>query len=186
MQGRRNGVVDATGGGAPDGRQRAAGKRLTVRESSWHWRVFLRWERRRKRYEAFMDEASAPNSYTPFRRENLDLCRYCRIVLFWSPLRWYFQRERGFKPWWTLVAFLGLCVLYTIGFLFYEYTVGMAVLTGAAVFVAGLILLGHWVDSRKKRKKELEQFMVPKEPGLIRSYIKAKKRRICPLIEVRP
>lgn len=98
----------------------------------------------------------------------------------------YFWRVVGI----LLVNTLGIAILLGIlggvGFSFYKlYRLFQADLIvaaiGVGIILAMISLIGGaiWLDQRKNKHPKQS-----KPPGLVRSYIKARKERYCPLIEV--
>ena len=137
---------------------------MQVSEQSWHLR-----------YVRFMDASPRGEPYVP-----RDLCSY-----FWTVVALV-----------ALPTLVGLAVLTVIvfgGFQLYEafrdnfwttsLIVGIAI--GIPITITAVILairsIVRWRSGRPVRVKKPKR---KKEPGLVRSYLSAKKRRVCPLIEV--
>lgn len=140
---------------------------LKVHRDSWHYRIW---------------SLGRPSRHTP-----RNLCRYF----------WYI----------ALLVLIGLTITALaiagiVGLVYVVFTSPfeslIAVLMGAAIIV-GIILLvgigGYLVERHEKKKEDeriredrvrmgLEEPQPPKEPGLIRSWLRAKKKKYCPLIEV--
>ncbi len=66
------------------------------------------------------------------------------------------------------IAFIGL-----VGFAFYKFTAIAFVVLGTLVGIVGFIFLCIY----------LVEVYQDSEPGLVRLYVKAKKDKVCPLIE---
>lgn len=98
-----------------------------------------------------------------FPESNTNLCKY-----FW--------RVIGGT---ILLAFqvASVCiVLGAIGFLFYKYTLISVSVVAVIAAIVGLYVLYNISD-----RKHAPGYQEP-EPGLLRSYVRAKKDRVCPLI----
>jgi len=68
-------------------------------------------------------------------------------------------------------------VLGAIGFLFYKYTLIMVSVVAVIAAIVGLYVLYTYISDRKHAPGYQEP-----EPGLLRSYLRAKKAKVCPLI----
>lgn len=98
----------------------------------------------------------------------------------------YFWRVVGILLFDTVGIAIILGILGGIGFgiyklyiLFQTDLIDALLGVGLGLSMFSIIGIIVWLDQRKrKRPKE------PKPPGLVRSYIKARKERYCPLIEV--
>jgi len=66
---------------------------------------------------------------------------------------------------WTLVSFM--VVWFLLWWLF--------------VLAFVVIRISDWLESGADKKPKVTK--IPKEPGLIRSWVSAKKNKVCPLIE---
>lgn len=134
------------------------------------------------------------------------LCPYFLLILIalvFSPIIWAGKtvgKERflsfGVGVWLALVVLL-------IGFLEYEFFIwawGADGWTGvlAVIGVHGLFFLGawgflktisiaddwwNWRQAGKPVKSKPVKIKKPREPNLLYEYLKAKKRRVCPLLE---
>lgn len=130
---------------------------MRIDKSSWHYRV---WK------ASFGDK-------TPYA--NTDLCHYFwRVVLFMLGVT-----VMGCAA----VAAVGAMVYYG----FVKTWVGWGIVTVVAVVVPTVLGL-QYLDSRRKRRKlgrpvKIVKPKAPKEPGLIRQFMKAHKEKVCPLIE---
>ncbi len=70
----------------------------------------------------------------------------------------------------TFIVVFTLCFLVFIGFMAYNHTAGFFMVVGGIVAFLGLLFLNeYWRDT---------------EPGLLRAYLRAKKERVCPLVEI--
>ena len=58
-----------------------------------------------------------------------------------------------------------------------------AIVLGAAT-LAGIFYLCYRLDKRHTAKKASRELEPPREPGVVRSYLVARKRKVCPLIHV--
>lgn len=134
---------------------------MKVRKSSWHYRL---WKLGRH-----------PSS------QPVDLCRYF----------WHIALIKILIP-----LTLAGCVLFAVGVILYTIyghpaqtaMLLLAVLFGAAL-VFGLFKLGHKLSAtyttRRRQRRATDLIgRRPKQPGLVRQMLWARKRAICPLIEV--
>jgi hypothetical protein len=70
----------------------------------------------------------------------------------------------------TFIVLFILAFLTLIGFMAYMHTAGFFMVVGGLVAFFGLIMLNeYWKDA---------------EPGLLRAYLRAKKEKVCPLVEI--
>jgi fatty acid desaturase len=152
---------------------------MKIRKDSWHWKVFLNWERRKKRADY----------YSRYRRPtNLTLCKYFWTVMFFAPMRWFYQREGKVKPWAVFIATVGvtgwafMCYDAFLDAWYWTFVPALMpfLFLGAVV---GAVLLLQWLVDRRDTDI-LSHGSEPKEPGLVGSYIKAKKNKVCPILEV--
>src|SRR3990167_132034 len=58
-----------------------------------------------------------------------------------------------------------------------------AIVLGAAI-LAWIFYLAYRLDKRSAAKKASRELEPPREPGVVRSYLVARKRKVCPLIHV--
>jgi hypothetical protein len=82
----------------------------------------------------------------------------------------------------VLYVALGACVLFILGatgYALYNHTVASLIVAGVTVVLLGLILLGIYVDDELALRRSEPGY----RPGLIRSYLKAKKEKVCPLVK---
>ena len=101
----------------------------------------------------------------------VDLCRYF----------WHIMLVKIMLPMTSLVivlSLLGFLIFLVVTHLF-QASVILATVAGIALLFGGSIYL----DKRSKDKKEGRPVVV-KEPGIVRQYLKARKAKVCPLIEV--
>src|SRR6266496_4705118 len=70
-----------------------------------------------------------------------------------------------------------------LGTLFIPFAaIGVALVFLAMLFVAGIAYLWDLRPVTVKKREKLER--APKEPNLVLEFVKAKKNRVCPIIEV--
>lgn len=136
---------------------------MRVSEQSWHLR-YVRW------LQSSPDKAKN-GAYMP-----RDLCSY-----FWKVVGSVAAPAIG-VPW----------LLFVVGWIIWQFIedwkLALLILGGivggltllALIAIGGTALFGNRPPKPKKVKKPKHK----KEPGLIRSYMSARKRRVCPLIEV--
>ncbi len=152
---------------------------MKVARSSWHYKVYNGWHVR-KFY------CTRETSYNP---RQLDLCSYCRVVFVWAPLRWFIQGKVDGpayrKPWvypLALAAIAGLFAWWHFkskGVIEALLLAGMIVAT--CVLAIGLILLYVWLSDHRVTPRQAWLYAAQSLPA---QYIKAKKRHVCPLIQV--
>ena len=97
-----------------------------------------------------------------------------------SDLCHYFWRVAGTVAWLSVLAFgVFMWITWIVGqrWVFMGMILGAGI--GGALFLILLKALADRFYSRESKPAKL-----PKEPGLVLSYIKARKERYCPLIEV--
>lgn len=98
----------------------------------------------------------------------LNLCRYFWKVVWGGTI-------------FALLVSLGGMVLGGVVSLVYLYPIKALMVLGVVVGGAGLIVFLFWVGEKFDQwYYSLDRLQ--KEPGLIRSYLKAKKDKVCPLI----
>lgn len=108
-----------------------------------------------------------------------DLCRYF----------WHLALVKVLIP--AVILALAVTGIVLLGILIWENPTTTAivvaiVLLGAAL-LAGLGYLGYrWYQrsEQKKAERRLLPLEPPREPGVMRSYLIARKRKVCPLITV--
>jgi hypothetical protein len=132
---------------------------MTVRKSSWHYRL---WKLGRESYS-----------------EPRDLCRYF----------WHLTLIKIVGPL-TLISlvFVGIgALLYVI----WGHPTETALITFAAIVGIGLLAGVVWLVERmierhrvQRRLQQLAPPKPPKEPNILWEYLKARKRKVCPLITV--
>lgn len=105
-----------------------------------------------------------------FYKEPSNLCPY-----FWRVV-W------GLTKGAIIVALCGL-LLFMLGTVVFTYPFWS--LGGTAVIALFCAICAYWDEIRSFLSRNAPESDVPEpEPGLIRSYIKAKKDKVCPMIEV--
>jgi hypothetical protein len=127
---------------------------VKVRKTSWHYRLW-KWGRE--------NEQARPR----------DLCRYF----------WHIALVKILLP----GVALGFCILgvVSLGIVIWNHpweTLGM-VAFAAAVAALGMGLYLYQKSQNAKVAERVEP-KAPKEPGPLREYLAARKRKVCPLIEV--
>lgn len=129
---------------------------LKVSDRSWHYRL---WRFGREGY-------SQPK----------DLCRYF----------WHILIVKLLLP--TVILTLAVIGIVLLGILIWNNLARSGIVVGIIILAilgtVGLIYLAYRLDMRAKAKKDAKALLSPGKPGIVRSYIFAKKRKICPLIAV--
>ena len=130
---------------------------LKIKKSSWHYRLW-----------AFTHEH-------PERVKPTNLCRY-----FW---RIFFTI--------TLPAALIVAALIGIGALLwvmFQNPVPTLIVLGSIALFLGFIFFAAWQERHRKRKRAaralIEPDPEPKDPNPFTEFLKARKQKVCPLIEV--
>ena len=150
---------------------------MKINTNSWHWKVFLKWERRKRR-----------TAYYYERPKTLDLCRYFRTVMIYAPLRWFFQREGRVKPAAVFMALGFLAYLSIVGVMLareHGWAFSLIPFAGTLAFLGLLFgadfLLELYGNLRERRAAKGEG---KREPSLVWEYVKARKRKVCPILEI--
>lgn len=156
---------------------------MKISEGSWHYRVFRGWERRKRR---------TARHYTP---KQLDLCTYTRTVFIYAPWRWFWQGSFSktlgcmVYPWFVLLLLAGFGAL---GWVLYAEPVEVLRVVLSTLIIAVLcgviIVAGAWMLGEKNAHVRAYRGLRAADQrvgnSLVVQYAKAKKSRICPLIEV--
>lgn len=132
---------------------------MKVNRNSWHYRLW-RWGR--------------DDRYSHKRSEPRDLCRYfwhIAIVKMLLPLIGASLIVAGI----VAIVIKAANDPLTVGLVILAILGGLAVAFGLAEF------FDRRADLRQRREWDPS---LRKEPGIVRQYLRARKRRICPLIEV--
>ena len=126
---------------------------MVLKKNTWHYKVWLR---------------SYGDRYNRRVPETTNLCSYFHRV-FWLSLAYLML---GF-----MLAVIACAVSYQVFYVgFWQHTKIAFIWLGVFVLVIGLIIGAvWWAEERKYRDK--------KEPGLFGKWIKAKKEKVCPLVE---
>lgn len=161
---------------------------MRVSTRSWHGRAYKRW-------------ADSGLTRWQWRWENPDrnrenLCHYVRVILLRVPLRWFFTRTyRGrdwLRPWTVLLAVTSLLggTVGTVTQPDAAWRVFLALLAGAAaagLWLAAMVWGGNAVDRVRDRRRVTRGQPRRTDPTFRQvawSFVKAKKKRICPFIDV--
>lgn len=84
----------------------------------------------------------------------------------------------------SMIAFVAaflLLILTLIGILFYEHTLTMFTILGLISVAVGCAIIRYRIVDRRYAAGYYDK---PRELGLIRAYLKAKKDKICPIVEL--
>jgi predicted RND superfamily exporter protein len=132
---------------------------MKVKKSSWHYRL---WKFGR-------DGKSEPR----------DLCRYF----------WHLALVKILLP--VAAGFMIVVGFITLAWIIATNLVITAVTIVVGLILAGLVVLGVKLIQRsserakqRKREKALKGPEPPKDPSPFWEYLKARKRKVCPLIQV--
>jgi hypothetical protein len=168
---------------------------MIVKKSSWHYRAYKRWEERKARWmDKYPYLSRGGSDYSRFleAQENrrLDLCHYMRVVFILGPIRWFIQgyqerqdREILYKkPWLVLVQLvvLGLILAWLItNPVNFALTIG--VLVGGIGLGLATIVGGVYTITEVRAPQRAANAV---SHSLVGEYVKARKKKICPFIEV--
>lgn len=157
--------------------------RLIVSERSWHYKLFL------LPFKIVGTPAKPPKT----------LCGY-----FWGTLYGVWM-----TPWLFLFKYLMLtplkkihdlgevqlavvlaafCSAAVTSFLWLDWVRTLEIaggIVGGLAFLLGVFVVSIWLKERWDDRHE-PKVIVEKDPNLIWEFLKAKKRRVCPLIEYKP
>ena len=137
---------------------------LVIRSTSWHYRL---WALLREDY----------------RPRPKNLCRY-----FWAL---FFLVTIPSLIFLGAMIGVGFLVFWTINEPITATIVFLSIWLGATLITGFVLLLGWGIpklversSNRRAKKQSLRGTQPPKEPSVVVEYIKARKARACPLIQV--
>lgn len=156
----------------------------TIPQNRWHARIWAYWH----------EIAFFKNK----RRYTENLCHYWRVVLFWGPVMAFFNwflaggkpsdprnREDKVPPVFFLAFGLILgtwgAIAFSVGSIALGATIFVGGPLGLAATIAGAVFVAGKIDDYQRDRMYGD---APKEPNMAWEYIKAKKHRVCPIIEV--
>jgi hypothetical protein len=147
---------------------------MTISKKSWHWKVYLAW---------FKSKTKNGYHRCPEDVKVVNLCPYMRVVLFWALPRWAFLGDsisRRVVSWLLVYAsFLATIGLFSGTRAFWA---ALGVTASVALCIVGTFTMAfgiaRWCDLPKP-KKPPSKFLT-----LVKAWIKAKHKKICPLIEI--
>lgn len=128
---------------------------LTIGANSWHYRWYKVWL-------AYHEEWR-------WRRE--DFCHYVRVLLFWSPLTWFFRVPvwREVRPW--MIA-LGLAILSGLTIALIVDTAGtltvLAVIAAIVVAVIALVLVWYFLS---QTRPDIGEFLGNAVAGILLGWL---------------
>jgi hypothetical protein len=145
---------------------------MTLDSNNWYVRLF-HWSL--KTCDGFTDR------YTAYRYEGrTNLCHFMRVILVYMPLVWLIQIL-------THIATIGVLIILPIRlFGFQIYVIGLLeILIGSVVSVVGYHLIRHiFLARRKQRQRRVsDELHEPTFIHVVVAWIKAKEKKICPIIE---
>jgi len=117
-----------------------------------------------------------------YMHDGTNLCHLMRVALFWLPLKlllWAALAAAALYTGWLVLAALFFGVL--------GWAFGALLLDGLAILVLTIVTLFRVV----RAVNEWEKSLPPAPPGppsslaILGEWVRAKKRRICPLVEFR-
>lgn len=153
---------------------------MKINVDNWHYKL-MNGPRGLWRYRLYM--ATHSYEYMGIRRRPLSLCQY-----FWMLMAnlWFIAGVYAFFI--TLVAVLGF---YMLAFFvaFPSALILILVLSGIILFGAKFgPMIGVWIynfqlERQRRRDAKRQQVRAPRAPGLLMSYLRAHKEKVCPIIE---
>jgi len=164
---------------------------MVVREDSWHYRLWNTGYGLQAKI-AGEPKPRMPRSlcpyfwsfvYIPFSLYGAIILRLLKVLMV-KPMRWLI----GFGS--TVAAVVGASIVasgLTAWGLLAPFSLAMSALA-VVIFVVALAVVCVVLVfiSDRRRKIGPDGMPVPREPSLLVSFVKAKKQRVCPLIEYRP
>jgi len=88
----------------------------------------------------------------------------------------------------TVVGLLALAGVAALLYVIWSNPVTSAITIGSILLGIGILAgIAYWYDKTKDERaiKKLERKNAPpKDPGMVQTFIRAKKSKVCPLIEV--
>lgn len=111
------------------------------------------------------------------KADGTNLCHYMRTIVLHLPL---------VVAWNTIVCLTPLAALFGPYLFFPASTAAMAqgsivALLAAVVGIGCLcVAISDWFENRRYRR-----YSMPKSENIVKTYLKAKKQRICPLVEIK-
>lgn len=172
---------------------------MQLSKDTWHYRNFEAWQ---KKTRTIRNADLLP----PHNRRNIawvhhgdkparqpDLCTYTRIVLLYGPayrLGGWLHRHDWVAPALMLTFLYGFFVVYGYavaaeegysGWWFPWLVVPAVVFGMVAVAFAGIAGFFFTLDKIKNRRRRARS--QPSEPNVIGEYLKARKSKVCPIIE---
>ena len=112
-----------------------------------------------KVYEFSHDSSPSPET---------NLCRYFWRVMWGLTLG-------------TLMVTAAGAATFGLGLVFYRYPFAACLVVGGIILLMALFFACYYINEKRLDRKWAAGYVAP-EPGLLRSYLKAKKEKVCPLI----
>lgn len=149
-------------------------KAFSVNKNSWHYRLNVSMAKTN-------DRLSNDKYAEKFVQSKDNLCSYWRMTL-WS----MFKVAAATVLIVGLIGFI-LFVIYNIGYAFLFHTTqaiaGTVIIVGTIGLIAGLVLLGTWLDKRKKRKLDMILYHSETETSLAKAQYSSWKNGVCVPVE---
>ena len=177
---------------------------MNLNTDSWHYKVYTKYLEIRSGYklgEAYYNYFKGENEPCTLewmlwlikRTKIHNLCVYMRVVMFWGPLLLFFK---------SAPAMLLTTILATLGVIYFELFIATGIAIPIIVFISGImimallavtilvavgvivLLLNNFVLSPLKQKMsgKIPEPKMPETLSLVWEYIKAKKKKICPML----
>lgn len=127
---------------------------MKVSVNSWHYRLW-NWGRDPQ-----------------YNAKPRDLCRYF----------WHIALVKILLPVAAAVVLIALAVFLVV--VMWQNPWDTLVFIGIVAGTTTLFLAVLWHEKRQKARRAERLGLPPREPGLVRQYVEARKRKVCPLIEV--
>lgn len=161
---------------------------MRISTRTWHGRVYRFWANHPENSRRW-------HLGNPERRQE-NLCHYVRVILLWAPLFWLAFTRPTRHAWFRPVQPVAVALLAAVGTVSYmrwpkgsvNVLLAVAITAGVAAvcsIVAVLVSLGlqYLVALQRERRNEPERTS-PTFVKVAWEFAKAKKSRVCPLIEI--
>lgn len=159
---------------------------MKVSTRSWHGRAYRWWTN----HPATNWRWRLDNE----RRPQENLCHYVRVVLFWVPAFWLAFHHPKRVPWlrpWIVAVTAAFIAALVVGFRRWPAGTGNTLLAiaigcGCIVALLGFAVALSWGGGLIQAYSERGR-RHPRDPSFLRviwAWVKARKQRICPFIEI--
>ncbi len=153
-------------------------KTVKVSKKSLHGRIYNYW---------LMHPRSKGYKWRPSHEWHTEnLCHFVRVLLWWAPGTFLaYAKPKKHLTWlrpWMPMTLIATTISLILGFTYapkktWEFLLGIVLLSGGLFAFIGLILLAEFLHDRHLEKGD-------GFGTVMKEYVKAKKGRVCPFIEV--